>query len=302
MKFSILIANFNNGAFFKDCYRSIIDQTYNNWEVIIIDDCSTDNSVEKIKHLIGNDPRFQFYTNKKNQGCGYTKNRCVDLANGIICGFLDSDDALKKDSLKLMVETHQKSPKIAIVTSKYIIANKDMEIVGECSHGNEIPSGMSYLTYGKGAMTHFASFKKAAYNKTIGINKNYKRAVDQDLYYKMEEQGNHVFINQYLYIYRNHSHNISLGQNKYKAHYWHFRAILDAYKRRKKLNSDIDNFTSKAIKKYKSDYYLNRFETFKNSKNYCSKFYFLYQSFIAAPFYRPFSILKGLVYITLRKI
>ncbi len=49
MLFSILIANYNNGHFFKDCYQSIIAQTYANWEAIIVDDCSSDDSVTVIK-------------------------------------------------------------------------------------------------------------------------------------------------------------------------------------------------------------------------------------------------------------
>ena len=52
MKFSILIANYNNGKFFQDCYKSILQQTYQNWEVVILDDASTDNSVEVIKNII----------------------------------------------------------------------------------------------------------------------------------------------------------------------------------------------------------------------------------------------------------
>ena len=52
--FSLLIANYNNGIFFKDCYDSIISQTYTNWEVIVVDDASKDNSVELIQNIIGN--------------------------------------------------------------------------------------------------------------------------------------------------------------------------------------------------------------------------------------------------------
>ena len=66
MKFSILIANYNNGKFFQDCYKSILQQTYQNWEVVILDDASTDNSVEVIKNIIQNDSRFRWYENEKN--------------------------------------------------------------------------------------------------------------------------------------------------------------------------------------------------------------------------------------------
>jgi glycosyltransferase involved in cell wall biosynthesis len=302
MLFSILIANYNNGGYFKDCYESIIQQSYNNWEVILVDDCSTDDSVQEIKQLIGNDNRFKFYTNKENKGCGYTKNKCVQLSNGIICGFLDPDDALENDALQVMVDAHQKSTEIAIATSKYRIADKNMSIIKKSSHGVKIPRGRSYLTFGRGAMTHFASFNRAKYNQTKGINCTFKRAVDQDLYYKMEEQGHQIFINKHLYIYRKHSNNISLHQNLYKAHYWHYRAIIDAYKRRKQLRVEIDNLSSREIKRYKSNFYLNRFEVSKNSVKYCSKFYFLIKSLIADPSYKPLYILKKLILITLRKI
>src|SRR5690348_4514160 len=103
MKFSILIANYNNGKYFKDCYDSIIAQSYNNWEAIIIDDKSTDNSIELINRLIRLDPRFKLIENDKNYGCGYTKRRCVELSSGEVCGFLDPDDALENEALEVMV-------------------------------------------------------------------------------------------------------------------------------------------------------------------------------------------------------
>ena len=57
--FSILIANYNNGKYFEDCYKSIITQTHENWEVIIVDDASTDDSVVVIKKINGEDARFK---------------------------------------------------------------------------------------------------------------------------------------------------------------------------------------------------------------------------------------------------
>ena len=66
--FSILIANYNNGKYFEDCYKSIIAQTYTNWEVIIVVDGSIDDSVALIKKNIGEDSRFKFYENSINHG------------------------------------------------------------------------------------------------------------------------------------------------------------------------------------------------------------------------------------------
>ena len=87
-----------------------------------------------------------------------------------------------------------------------------------------------------------------------------KRAVDQDLYYKLEEQGKHLFVDKVLYHYRIHENSISANENLYKAQYWHFYAMVKAYKRRKQFNLSIDNFTALQIKKLKSNYYFSRFE------------------------------------------
>src|ERR1700690_716768 len=101
MKFSVLIANYNNGKYFKDCYDSLISQTYNNWEEIILDYKSTDDSLEVIKTLIKEDERFKLFENEKNYGCGYTKRKCAELATGEICGFVDPDDAIVPEALEL---------------------------------------------------------------------------------------------------------------------------------------------------------------------------------------------------------
>src|SRR5690554_4791645 len=114
--FSILIAQYNNGHFFNDCYKSILEQTYANWEVIIVDDASTDDSLKVIKDIIKDDSRFKLFTNDTNKGCGYTKRKCAALATGEISGFLDPDDTLEPIALEKMVEIHLNHPEVSIVT------------------------------------------------------------------------------------------------------------------------------------------------------------------------------------------
>ena len=244
MLFSILIANYNNGHFFKECYQSILAQSYINWEVIIVDDCSTDDSVVVIKQIIGDDKRFKIFQNKENKGCGFTKNKCVQQATGEISGFLDPDDSLTDDALFQMVTLHKKFKYVSIITSKYELVDLNMNFIKYGSHGDTIPENKSYLTYGKGALTAFATFKLYIYRQTLGIDSNMKRAVDQDLYYKMEEQGKHLFLDKVLYRYRIHENSISNNDNLYKAQYWHFYAILNAYKRRKSLSHSLSQIST----------------------------------------------------------
>lgn len=302
MLFSILVANYNNGHFFKDCYESILAQTFTNWEVIIVDDASTDNSVEVINQIIGEDNRFKLFINKENKGCGFTKNRCAYLAQGEVLGFLDPDDALTSNALTIMYEAHCLHNETAIITSKYDLVDLEMNFREVCKHGFSLPPNKSYLTYGKGAFTAFATFKKRFYSQTIGINIKMKRAVDQDLYYKLEEQGEHLFIDQVLYRYRVHEGSISCNDNLYKAQYWHFYAINKAYSRRKKSNKEINNFTSEYMSIYRSNYYLSRFVKLKFSKRYKSKFYFLGKAFLADPTHKFELKFKSLILLLLYRI
>ena len=82
MKFSVLIAHYNNYQFFEQCYKSLKKQTYQNFEIVIVDDCSTDGSLEKIKKFSQEDHRIKLYKNEKNEGVGYTKKKCIELASG----------------------------------------------------------------------------------------------------------------------------------------------------------------------------------------------------------------------------
>ncbi|MGO4819488.1 glycosyltransferase family 2 protein [Flavobacterium sp. W22_SRS_FP1] len=302
MLFSILIANYNNGHFFKDCYKSILSQTYANWEVIIVDDCSTDDSVAVMKQIIGDDNRFKIFFNNENKGCGYTKNKSAELASGEICGFLDPDDALKNDALESMVALHKQFEDVAIITSKYELVDLEMNFIENGSHGEGIPVNKSYLTYGKAAFTAFATFKQKKYLQSGGIDAKMKRAVDQDLYYKMEEQGQHLFVDKVLYRYRIHINSISNNENLFKAKYWHFYAMKKAYKRRKLAQLKNDNLSKQYIDEYASDYYLGRFITVKHTRKYSAKFYFLLKAILASPTHKIELKIKSLILLTLGRI
>ncbi|MFV0507242.1 MAG: glycosyltransferase family 2 protein [Bacteroidales bacterium] len=234
--FSILIANYNNGHFFEECYNSVIKQTYDNWEAIIVDDCSTDNSIEIVERLIEGDTRFKLFKNDKNGGCGYTKRRCAEEANGELAGFLDPDDALMPEAVEEMVKMHAKHPEVSLVHSNYLYCNEKLEkgIEKKTKYRDE----QDYLRIIH-FIFHFISFKLANYKQTEGISANLKRSVDQDLYYKLEETGRFIHLDKTLYKYRIHSGGISTGSNLLKALSWQYFVIVDACKRRNENIEEI---------------------------------------------------------------
>lgn len=245
--FSVLIANYNNGRFLQDAVDSVLAQKYTNWEIILVDDKSTDNSFE-IYEKYKNDSRFHVYYNDENRGCGYTKCRCAEMANGEICGFLDPDDTLEKEALEVMVSVHSCQMEVSLVYSRYFIVDNQLNVHGTSEHQCVLPEGVSFLEYGKGAISQFASFKKDYYDKTEGINPFYKRAVDHDLYYLMEEVGKVCFVDKPLYRYRaNTGNNISTKGNANAAFLWHNIVMVDACKRR---GWDVEHLVLKDFGEY----------------------------------------------------
>lgn len=230
--FSILIANYNNGRYLMDAINSIKRQSYHNWEIVIVDDCSTDNSFEVYKNL-ENDERIRIFFNNKNMGVGYTKHQCAIQANGEICGFLDPDDALDAEAIQVMVAEHINHPDASLINSTYFDADENLKVVSVSSYGCPIPPGQSFLTYRKG-ISHFATFRKRCYEETEGIDQIMLRAVDHDLYYKLEEVGNVYYLDRPLYYYRhNTGNNLSIGKNNMiKAFAWDIYAMVNACKRR----------------------------------------------------------------------
>lgn len=98
---SIIIPMFNAQQYIEDAIESIQNQTYTQWEVIIVDDASTDDSVEVVKRI--EDKRIRLIQLEKNTGAAYSRNIGINHANGRYIAFLDADDLWKEDKLEKQV-------------------------------------------------------------------------------------------------------------------------------------------------------------------------------------------------------
>ncbi len=88
---SIIMPSYNTGKYIEKSIQSVIDQTYHNWELIIVDDCSTDDTDEIVKPFL-KDQRIKYLKNEKNSGAALTRNIAMREAGGEWIAFLDSDD------------------------------------------------------------------------------------------------------------------------------------------------------------------------------------------------------------------
>lgn len=89
---SIITPSYNSSRFVKECVGSVLAQTFQDWEMLIVDDCSTDGSAEYIAGIIKEEPRIQLIAMKKNVGAAGARNVALTMAKGRYIAFLDSDD------------------------------------------------------------------------------------------------------------------------------------------------------------------------------------------------------------------
>jgi glycosyltransferase involved in cell wall biosynthesis len=254
--FSILIANYNNGRYLGQALDSIYHQSYQNWEIIIVDDQSTDCSLEIYKKIKDNN-RIKIYYNDSNKGAGFTKRKCVEKASGDICAFLDPDDALTDDALEKMINAHRDKPEISLVHSTSYHCDENLKVIKTNDAPKQIIANDPYFLNMESAISHFASFKRSFYQNTEGIDPYLQRAVDQDLYLKLYDVGETYFLNEVLYYYRIHNSGISTNKNVGKAYFWHWIVIINTGKRRGTNYEDL--FCNSLAPKFEYDKLENRY-------------------------------------------
>lgn len=101
---SIIMPNYNCAKYIDETVNSVLSQTYTNWELLIVDDCSNDNSLETIKSYAEKDERIKLFVNEKNSGAAASRNRALREAGGRWIAFLDSDDLWTADKLEKQIK------------------------------------------------------------------------------------------------------------------------------------------------------------------------------------------------------
>lgn len=211
--FSIVIANYNSELYIQDVLDSVAKQTYRNIEVVIIDDKSSDNSLEIIDGFIGKtDLKVVFVVNKVNLGGGQTKLQGLTYATGDLIAFLDCDDYLHENAIERMVQAHHENENASLVYSDAYRIDNNNNITGLLGKARQVKEGSTILE--EDCAFHFASWKRSFYKLLdTGFSGKFNIAYDLDLYYKLEEVGKVIFINEPLYYYRVHGGNLSMGFN-----------------------------------------------------------------------------------------
>ena len=209
-KVSVIIPMHNSAKYIEECMESVLNQTYKNIEVIVVDDKSSDNSVSIIEEI--NDNRIKIIKLQENVGAATARNTGVDASTGDFLCFLDSDDYWALDKLEKQVEFMQRNNYVFIYSDYAYLRD------GKVQHIARVPKSMDYKSLLKNTaiFTSSVMFNMSYLQKQDIYMPNITRGQDMATWWQVLKKGYIAYaINEVLAYYRVGEK--SLSSNKIKA-------------------------------------------------------------------------------------
>ena len=235
-KVSVIIPNYNHEKFLRKRLETVYNQTYNNFEVILLDDASTDNSVEILKEYEDNNKTSCFVINEKNSGSSYKQwLKGIEFATGHYIWIAESDDYSDLNFLTEMMNFISKDDEINLVYCRSVMVNEKEEFITVFQDSikqvdvtkwkkNYINDGLKELEETYWATNHIANassvlFSKKQFYKEVFPNKedfiNRKLAGDKIFWTYMMKTGKVAFLAKEYNFFRSHPNNVRKTANEY---------------------------------------------------------------------------------------
>jgi glycosyltransferase involved in cell wall biosynthesis len=199
---SVLMTAYNREKYIEEAIQSVLASSYTNFEFIIVDDCSTDNTVSIMQLYAKQDPRIKVYVNSTNLGDYPNRARAVSYATGAYIKFVDSDDLIYPDTLEKMVAAMEKYPEAGMAISQTAIKNNESFpklIFPETTYKQHF-YGDGILSYGPTGTI----IKKEIYNKLGGFS-NKRYIADSEFWLKLAALHPIIKLEPGLVFWRTHS-------------------------------------------------------------------------------------------------
>lgn len=236
-KISIILPTFNRASFLSNSIESVLAQDFLDWELIVIDDGSTDNTSEVIDFYSKNDSRIKYFF-QKNGGPGLARNLGLLKSQGEFITFLDSDDLFLPKRLSKMF--HFLNEKEIDFCSSAIFLEKDKKRFKVILKENNNQDLAFYLRRIGQTFSGLNVFLRKSLLEKVGFfDENMRHWEDVDFIIKLFEKGRFGYLNEPLFVYKIHKGNLSASQS------------LGDYVIFYKKNYDLYN-------KYNLGFYLNR--------------------------------------------
>ena len=216
---SIIMPSWNTAKFIAESIQCVIDQTYQNWELLIVDDCSTDNTDEVVAPFLA-DTRIKYFHNEKNSGAALTRNKAMREAQGEWIAFLDSDDLWTTDKLEKQISFMKQWGYVLSYTEYEKIDEEDKPLNIYVSGPETVDKRKMYRYDYIGQLTMLYSAKHFGLIQIKDIKKNNDYAIRLQLYRKDQKVEAHL-LKENLAKYRVRKKSISHDKlsKKLRSHY-----------------------------------------------------------------------------------
>lgn len=235
---SVIIHTFNNEKFIAETVESVLRQTYNDYEIIVVDDGSEDGTRDALL------PYMQKirYHYKENGGIASAKNAGISLSNAEFIAFLDHDDLWVPDKLKIQMEHFNNNPQVGLVYAKYTSFKSDKELRTKPKKGY---SGWIFkeLLSKSFIQTSTVIVKKECLNAVGPYDESFKLADEYDMFLRVAKRFQCGFVDKELTRYRVHDRNASRNDLLFdKENLRVFKKVYNGY-------TDLDEKEKKILKK-----------------------------------------------------
>lgn len=222
---SIIMPSYNTGSFISETIESVLAQTYSNWELIIVDDCSRDDTDDVVSRYLSDD-RIRYMKNEVNSGAAVSRNRALRKAKGKWIAFLDSDDLWEPQKLEKQIafmENHE----YHFSYTNYIEIDEDSTINGKCVTGPKRITKQGMYNYcWMGCLTVMYDAEAVGLIQIEDIKKNN----DYAMWLKICRKANCYLLDEALARYRKRSGSIS-NHGYMKLIKWHYKLYREAEKK-----------------------------------------------------------------------
>ena len=220
---SVIMPSYNTAKYIKESVESVIRQTYTNWELLIVDDCSTDNTDEVISPFLA-DKRIRYLKNPVNSGAAVSRNRALREAKGRWIAFLDSDDLWYPQKLEKQIEFMEKH-NYSFSYTEYTEIDKDSRPNGRRVSGpKRITQTGMYNYCWPGCLTVMYDAERIGLVQIEDIKKNN----DYSMWLKICRKADCCLLDEVLAAYRSGRDGSISSQGYLELIAWHFRLFKEA--------------------------------------------------------------------------
>jgi glycosyltransferase involved in cell wall biosynthesis len=198
---SVLMTVYNRAAYISEAIESVVNSTYQNWELIITDDCSSDNSLEIALRYQEKDNRIKVFVNDTNLGDYNNRNKAASYAKGTYLKYLDADDLLYPHALEIMVSAMDKFPETALGISQEVFEDYDAYPFLLSSHDVYVREFLKRGVLGVGPT---GTIIRADAFKEVGRFSGARHIGDTELWLKLAAYGPVLKIQSGLVFWRRH--------------------------------------------------------------------------------------------------